>query len=65
MRNATVKELIELLSTMNPDAVVCSCELDEYHIPIYQTFEICREFPNSKYINDNGEDECGDVVAIY
>lgn len=65
MKNTTVNELIEILKTMNPNAVVCSCELDEHGLPIYQTFEICREFPKSTYINDSGEDDYGDVVAIY
>ena len=64
MKNTTVKELIEILKGMNPDAVVCHLEFED-GIPIYSTFEICREFTNVTYINDSGDDEKGDIVAIY
>jgi len=64
MKNTTVKELIEILKGMNPDAVVCHLEF-EYDDPIYSTFEICREFTNVTYIDDRGDEVVGDVVAIY
>lgn len=66
MKNTTVKELIEILQTMNPDALVCSMEANgpDYE-PAFSTFEICKEFPNVKYIDDIGDFKTGDVVAIY
>jgi elongation factor P hydroxylase len=64
MKNTTVKELIEILKEMNPDAVVCSLEMENDE-PIYLTFEICREYKDVTYIDDEGNDVEGDVVAIY
>mgnify|MGYP003651822050 CR=1 FL=1 len=64
MKNTTVEELIETLKKMNPKSVVCNLEI-ENDKPIYNTFEICKEFKNVTYINDNGDEEKGDVVAIY
>ena len=64
MKNTTVKELIEILKKMNPDAVVCHLEMENDE-PIYSTFEICRQYDNVTYIDDNGNDIKGDVVAIY
>ncbi len=64
MKNTKVKELIGILKEMNPDAVVCNLEMEDYQ-PIYSTFEICREFENVTYIDDDGEDVKGDVVALY
>jgi len=42
MKNTTVKELIEILKELNPDAVVCHLELEDDK-PIYSSFEICRQ----------------------
>jgi hypothetical protein len=64
MKDITVKELIEILKKMNPKAVVCHLEL-ESDKPIYSTFEMCRQFNNVTYISDNGDEEKGDIVAIY
>ena len=64
MKNTTVKELIEILKQMNPDAVVCSLEMENDE-PIYSTFEICIEYKDVTYTNDSGDNERGDVVAIY
>jgi hypothetical protein len=64
MKNTTVKELIEILKQMNPDAVVCSLEM-ENDKPIYSSFEMCKEYKDVKYIDDFGNDENGDIVAIY
>ena len=64
MENTTVKELIEILKGMNPDAVVCHLELEDDK-PVYSSFEICRQYENVTYIDDNGDDIVGDVVAIY
>ena len=64
MVNITVKELIEILKKMNPDAVVCHLEMEDGE-PIYSSFEICREFYNVIYINDDSDDVEGNVVALY
>jgi len=64
MKNTTVKELIEILKNMNPDAVVCHLEMEDNE-PIYSSFEICREFENVTYIDNDGDDVKGDVVALY
>lgn len=62
MKNTTVKELIEILEKMNPEAVVChyDFEYDEY-----STFEICREVREASYIDDAGDTQTGDIVAIF
>ena len=64
MKNTTVKELIEIHKEMNPDAVVCHLEMENEE-PVYSTFEICRQYDNVTYIDDEGNDVVGDVVAIY
>lgn len=64
MKNPTVKELIKILSKMNPNAIVCYLEM-ENDMPVYSSFEICNEYPNVTYINDDGDYVNGDVVAIY
>ena len=64
MQNTRVKELIEILKGMNPDAVVCHLELEDDK-PVYSSFEICRQYENVTYIDDDGDDAIGDVVAIY
>jgi hypothetical protein len=47
---------------MNPEAVVChyDFEYDEY-----STFEICREVREASYIDDAGDTQTGDIVAIF
>ena len=64
MKNTTVKKLIEILNGMNPDAIVCHLELEK-DTPIYSSFELCRQYDNVTYIDDDGDDVKGDVVAIY
>ena len=64
MKNTTVEELIKMLKEMNPKAVVCRLEFED-NKTIYSTFEICRQFDNVSYINDQGYQINGDVVAIY
>lgn len=63
MTNPTVRELMEILKTMNQDAIVCGFEV-ENDTPIYYTFETCCELKNAKYINDFGDDVVGDIVSI-
>ena len=64
MRNTTAKELIEILKGMSPDAVVCQLEMDRGE-PVYSTFEICRQYDNVTYIDDDGNDVEGDIIALY
>ena len=64
MRNPTVAELIEILKRMNPDAIACHLESEDDN-PIYSSFEMCRQFNNVVYLDDDGNDVVGDVVAIY
>jgi hypothetical protein len=64
MRNTTVKELIEILKGMNPDAVVCHLEMENDE-PNFSTFEICRQYDNVIYIDDVGDNVKGNVVALY
>ena len=64
MRNTTVEELIDILKSMNPKAVVCHLEMEDDK-PIYSSFEICRQYDNVTYIDDDGNDVLGDVVALY
>lgn len=64
MLEIKVKELMEILKTIDQEAVICSVEIchDE---PTFSFFEICREFKGVKYINDEGEEGEGNVLAIY
>lgn len=64
MKNTTVEELIEILKGMNPKAVICHMEM-EHDEQVFSSFEICRQYDNVTYIDDNGNDVNGDVVAIY
>ena len=63
MKNTTVKELIEILQGMNPDAVVCGAEQGEY--PEFATFEICSEYKDASYLGDSGDVKVGDIVVLY
>jgi len=67
MNNTTVRELIQLLSKMNQDAVVCGI-LNEDEIfddePLYSSFEILREIKKATYINNNGDEIIGDIVVL-
>ena len=62
MKNTTVKELIEILEKMNPDAVVCHYDFEYGE---YSTFEICREAGVVSYIDDSGDTKKGYVVTIF
>jgi hypothetical protein len=64
MVNTTVKEFIEILKQMNPDAVICGLEM-ENNKSFYYTFEMCQEYKDVEYIDDCGDFIKGDVVAIY
>jgi hypothetical protein len=64
MKNPTVKELIEILKEMNPDAVVCHLEFEDGK-PIYDSFDMCTQFKDVDYIDDGGNFVKGDVVALY
>ena len=62
--NKTVKELIDILKELDPNSVVCNVEMKN-DIPIFSSIEICRQFNNVTYINDSGDTEVGNIVAIY
>lgn len=59
--NPTVKELIEILQGMNPDAVVCILEFEHHEII---SIEVCSEVKYCTYINDDGDCVKGDVVLF-
>jgi len=63
MKNTTVKELIEKLSKLDPDAVVCGGELlgDEFE---YFTFEIIQPHYNKNYMDDAGDIVKGDFIVL-
>jgi len=65
MKNETVGELIKRLQVMDENAVVCGMELDDGYDMVFSTFEICKEFKNVTYIDDNGDDVKGNVVSLY
>lgn len=67
MKNITVKEFIEYLGNMNPDAIVCNWEhdTDDNGDPTcYSSIEVCKELSNVSYIDDVGNDVIGDIVVI-
>lgn len=68
LENTTVRELIEILKTMNQDAVVCELFTDEDDIdftPYFSSLEVCEERSSELYTDDAGHDKIGDIVAFY
>lgn len=64
IKNTKVKELIEILSTMDPNAVVCNMFV-ENNKSYFSTFEICNCINNISYIDDSGNEIIGDIVYLY
>ncbi len=58
-----VIELIEILKKLNQEAVVCTFELEKDN-PIFNSIEMVKQLDNVTYINDDGDDEMGDVIII-
>ena len=54
MKNPTVKDLIQILSNMNQNAIVCHFDMNN-NDPIFSSFEICKEFSNVTYFDDDGD----------
>ncbi len=65
MKNATVKELIELLETFDQDAIVCRIEPDDNDVPFYSTVEMVKSIGLSHYIDDAGDEVNGKIIGIY
>lgn len=59
-----VKDLIEKLKTMDPEAVICSFELDGYE-PIFDSFEIVEQLNDVEYIDGEGDIKKGNIVRIF
>ena len=64
MKNTTCEELIEILKTLDPKAVVCHMEFDG-ETAFYNSFEICRQVDNVTYLDDAGDDAVGNVIAFF
>lgn len=62
--NIKVKELIEILQTMDQDALVCGVEEIIHPTYEYATIVNCTEHENVELILDNGELIKGNIVAI-
>lgn len=60
---STVKELIEVLQKMNPEAVLCSAEFEGDNVTYY-SIELCKEISNATYCDDNGIETKGDIVVL-
>lgn len=64
MGEIKVKDLIEKLKKMDQEAIVRKMELTDNE-PIFSSIEICAEYIGKNYINDNGDDENGNIVVIF
>ena len=66
LNNTTVKDMLILLQSMNPDALVCYMfQEKEEDKPTFFTFEACTEMKDTTYIDGAGYEKKGDVVAIF
>jgi len=65
MINETVKQLIERLKKMNQNAIVCKIEIGDFDDPEYCTLEICDEYKDEIYQDDNGDNQKGNIVAFF
>ena len=62
----TVKDLITMLESMNPNAVICTLDIDGgSELGVYFDLEICREQKNAEYVNREGKINTSDIVIIY
>jgi hypothetical protein len=65
-KNIKVSELIEVLVNMSPDSVVCTfIEIDEDDKAVFSAVDLCKEFTNVKYIDNNGNDTNGNIVVLF
>jgi len=63
MDHITVKNLIELLSKCNPDAIVC--RLVEGENAMYSSIETVCPQKNVEFIDCYGDEATGDIVSIF
>ncbi len=63
MKNVKVRDLIEILKKLDQEAVVCIIEI-ENDKPIFNSIDMIKQADNVTYINDVGDEEIGNVVAI-
>jgi hypothetical protein len=59
----TVRQAIELLSKMDPDAILCTAHIDD-DVFYYNSIETIRAINNVEFINDSGDDVVGNIVSI-
>lgn len=67
LKNATVKEVIAILEQMNPNAILCTRELETEKgdfVSNFYTVESCKEL-NTTYFDDDGNEIKGDIVLIF
>ena len=64
MKNATVRELIEILKGLNPNAIVCIYECPQFNEPEYSTIEVIQEEQDVLYIDDDGKHQRGDIIYL-
>lgn len=65
MKNETVKQLIKRLKKMDQNAIVCKMEISHSDDPDFYTFEVCHEYKDEVYQDDDGDDQKGNIVAFY
>jgi len=63
MKTYTVKDVIEKLSKMDQDAVVCTVEVYDNE-PVYYTLELIREIKDVEYTEDDGSTKKGNIISI-
>lgn len=59
----TARQAIELLSKMDPDAIVCTVHFDD-GVAYYNSIELIIQVNNVEFINDSGDDAMGNVISI-
>ncbi|MCH8067811.1 MAG: hypothetical protein IID16_00860 [Candidatus Marinimicrobia bacterium] len=65
MKNETVKQLIQILKKMDQNALVCKMEIVDFDEPTFYTLEICREYKDKVYQDDDGINQKGNIVSFY
>ena len=65
MENETVKQLIERLKKMDPNALVCKMEIGDFDDHTFYTFELCHEYKDVIYQDDDGNNQKGNIVSFH
>lgn len=65
--NPTVESLIQALQLVgNKQAMVCIAEVGDIDKGFeYATIEICAQIDSATYIDDAGDEQCGDIVYLF